>query len=188
MNRRLFLAVVALSLAFFRPLLPAPALAADAPSPEAILKAIYGAYGPNASPEDPQGKYFTPDLLAKYNAAVTAGGDDPETGLGFDIFLDADEAATVSGLKLTAGQTSATAAAVDAQFKVLDEERDIRFDFVKTASGWKIDDLDWGDDEGTLRMFLDQLMSDDPGLDDPGLDDPGADDSGSGDPGTDATE
>jgi hypothetical protein len=175
MRRRSFLAAFAAAtfLAF-----AGPAVAADATEPQAILKDIYGAYGPDSWPKDPEDRYFSPSLLARYNEIIDGGGDDPSLGIDFDVFINAQDVDKVSDLSLRMDQKTDAMQVVDATFTVFGEEKIIRFTFIKTDAGWKIDDMDWGEEGANLRGLLDQLEADQKAAAEGGTVDEGEDESG----------
>jgi hypothetical protein len=141
------------ALALMLAALPTVSPPADDLGPDRILVAIYSAYGPDSAPEDVPERFFSPDLLALYDA-VEAGVPRGEMGIDFDIFIDAQDIEAVKDLSLYVWDLGPRARDVDARFTVFGEPRAIRYSFVATPQGWKIDNIIWRGESENLRSHL----------------------------------
>jgi hypothetical protein len=129
------------------------------PEPDAIVRDIYAAYGPESWPDDAQGQHFSPDLLALYTEVVEGAGDNVELGIDFDVFRNAQDVDAVTDLSTRIDQASPDMQVVDATFTAFGQEQIVRYTFIATADGWKIDDIDWGEEGANLRALLGQLLA-----------------------------
>lgn len=136
----------------------ATAAAAEADDPEAIVRAIYGQWAdPCCTYFDVIGTHFSPKLAALYNAVQDGAGDDIEYAIDFDIFLDAQDEDTVSGVTTSYVEKSDDRAVVAVSYAAFGETHDATYSFIRTKAGWKIDDMGWGPDRMGLRAMLDDL-------------------------------
>jgi hypothetical protein len=141
--------------------LPFAALAADKVSePEAVIRAIYAQYSKDGWPEDAEKKNFSPDLWAKWDEVQQAADAANEVGVDFDVFLDAQDTDVVSNLTTQFTPGGADKGRVDATFTAFDTQTTVTYDMVKTADGWKIDNISWGPDRDDLRKTLAQIRED----------------------------
>jgi hypothetical protein len=147
-------AAIALGLAFA---FAAPLAHAQTAEPEQIVRDIYAQYGPDSWPDDPQGQYFSEDLLALYNDVAEGAGESPELGIDFDIFLNAQDIDTVTDLTTRIDQKTDDLQVVDVTFTAFEQQQTIRYTFIPTDAGWKIDDIDWGEEGANLRALLGEL-------------------------------
>jgi hypothetical protein len=141
--------------------LPFAALAADKVSePEAVIRAIYAQYSRDGWPENAEKKNFSPDLWAKWDEVQQAADAANEVGVDFDVFLDAQDTDTVTNLSTRFTPAGADKGRVDATFTAFDAQTTVSYDMVKTADGWKIDNISWGPDRDDLRKTLAQIRDD----------------------------
>jgi hypothetical protein len=145
MRRRTVLAAIsALAL-----VAPAAAFAGPA-TPEAMVRTLYGAY--NTRRRNPLATFdlrtprkarnwMTPELADLYIWGVTIHAPDEEVpAIDWDVFVDGNDY-EISGLNVTVESQTDTAAVVRADFHNFDEAVVRLYDFVKTPSGWRIDNL-----------------------------------------------
>lgn len=147
-------AAIALGLAFA---FATPLAYAQTAEPEQIVRDIYAQYGPDSWPDDPQGQYFSEDLLALYNDVAEGAADNDELGVDFDVFLNAQDVDTVTNLSTRIDQKTDDMQVVDVTFTAFGQEQIMRYTFVATDAGWKIDDIDWGEEGANLRALLGEL-------------------------------
>jgi len=149
-------AALATCLAIF---LASPVARAAEATPEAIVRDIYAAYGPESWPEDPAGDHFSADLLARYIAVEEAAAANEEPGVGFDVFINAQDIDSVTNLTTRVAQQGDDRQLVDVTFTAFEQEQVMRYTFVATDDGWKIDNIAWGEEGANLRALLDEVMA-----------------------------
>lgn len=135
-----------------------PATASDDASPQQILAEIYSAYGPDSAPQNVPDRFFAPELLTLYDA-VEADTPPGEMAIDFDIFIDAQDLDRVADLSFYVWDAPPSARVIDAKFTVSGEPRSIRYSFVKTPQGWKIDNIVWRGESENLRSYLTGLRA-----------------------------
>ena len=136
----------------------APAVAVD-DDPVAILTEIYGAYGEDSMPDDPQGRFFAPDLLSMYDDVQAGAGDNPELALDFDVFLNAQDIDMVTDLVTRVEKPASGIQIVDATFSAFGQRQMVQYAFVRTGEGWKIDNIAWNGEANHLRAVLARLKA-----------------------------
>jgi len=156
--KRLALVLAAALLAM--PALPHVTAAATAgmSEPEALVRGIYDQYSADGNPSDPYDDDFSPQLLKLWEAVEDGAGDDDQNGIDFDVFLDAQDTDTVTNLATALHPAGADKAMVDVTFSAFGEKKSLRYAMVKTADGWKIDNISWGAGRPDLRATLDDLL------------------------------
>jgi hypothetical protein len=163
MRRIHFLAfLIALALPFAAPhFVSLPAAAAEKVSDaEAVIRAIYAQYSKDGRPENAEKQNFSPDLWAKWDEVQQAADAANEVGVDFDVFLDAQDTDTVTDLTTKFTPAGPDKGRVDATFNAFDAQTTVSYDMVKTADGWKIDNISWGPDRDDLRQTLAQIRDD----------------------------
>lgn len=125
--------------------------------PEAVIRSIYEAYGPDSWPQDPERKHFSPGLLKLWNEVQDGAGEDLEYAVDFDIFIDAQDVDTVTDMVTEWKEETPGQGTVNFSFTAFGEPHAMTFAMVKTPEGWKIDNLGWGTDRGDLRSLLNEL-------------------------------
>lgn len=120
-----------------------------------IVRDIYAAYTPDSVPEGLPERLFTEDLLARYSAVEHHAAEHGEAGLGFDIFIDAQDFDTIGDLSLREFEREG-ARLIDVEFSIFGEYRIMRYVFLPTAEGWKIDNIEWGEEGANLRDLLEE--------------------------------
>jgi hypothetical protein len=136
-------------------LFPFASLAADKTSDaEAVIRAIYAQYSKDGWPEDAEKKNFSPDLWAKWDEVQQAADANNEVGVDFDVFLNAQDTDTVTNLTTRFTPEAADRGKVEATFTAFDAQTTVTYEMVKTADGWKIDNISWDPDEDDLRKTL----------------------------------
>ena len=126
------------------------------PKADAYLHTIYDRYiGAHAKGvgmnEAAIRKYFEADLAAmiiKDDAQAEKNGDIP--ALEGDPFIDAQDF-KVSGLTIKVDSEGGNRAAATVSFTNLGEHKVVHVQLVGAAGQWKIHDIVWNGDEGTLR-------------------------------------
>jgi hypothetical protein len=94
-------------------------------------------------------RYFTPALAALIErdaAQAKARNEPPE--LNGDPFIDAQDW-DIRGLAVDLKENGKDRASATVKFSNFGEAREVRLDLLKTAAGWRIDDIHWR--EGSLR-------------------------------------
>ena len=124
-------------------------------TPKAFLETIYRNYSTTNSPgtridsKRALERYFTPPVVAmieKDAKAAKAKGEPP--GLNGDPFIDAQDW-EVKNLKIAISHQGAAKASATVIFSNYGEDRSVRLNLVRTAAGWRIDDIRWR--KGSLR-------------------------------------
>ncbi len=133
-----------------------PAAAQD-PAARKFLDGIYAAY---ATPNSPGtrinskallDRYFTPALAALIDRdARQAKLKNEPRELNGDPFIDAQDW-DMKGLMIDVREAGRERASATVKFANFGEARELRLDLVKTAAGWRIDDIQWR--EGSLRRL-----------------------------------
>ena len=132
-----------------------PAAAAEkAGDAETVIRGIYAQYSKDGWPEDAEKKNFSPDLWAKWDEVQQAADANNEVGVDFDVFLNAQDTDTVTNLTTTFTPEGADKGKVDATFTAFDAQTNVSYEMVKTAEGWKIDNISWDPNEDDLRKTL----------------------------------
>lgn len=150
----------ALLFGFFACLLSAvlmdAALAQD-PTARKFLEGIYAAYGTPNSPgtrinsKALLGRYFTPSLAALIERdAEQAKRKNEPPELNGDPFIDAQDW-EIKGLAIDVREAGKDRANATVKFANFGEAREVRLELVKTAAGWRIDEIHWR--EGSLRAL-----------------------------------
>ena len=159
MTRSPLLSLRLLALAVVLTLL-APLARASDPEAKALLEGIYAAYiGEESSglwfeTKEDAAKVFTPELAALHGADLKEAEDSGEIGrLDFDPFINGQDWA-VESVVVQVQDTGADTAVGEARFNNFDAANIVRYDLVKTADGWRIDDIHWNDYEYSLRQIL----------------------------------
>jgi hypothetical protein len=150
-----------LLLGFLVCLLAGPSAAQDVPrdSPEALLRFIYGHYVGKPAGADIDFEWMSSPLVdalftAEVAKAVIKETDSEELGgLDFDPFVDGQDF-EIKSYELKAESKTADRARITARFKNMGEQKAVRYDLVRGASGWSISDISWGADRDTLRKIL----------------------------------
>jgi hypothetical protein len=138
--------------------LGAPIVIAAEDSPEAIVEAIYAQWAdPCCNYFNVIDAHFTPSLKKLYRDVEAGSQMDVEFAIDFDIFLNAQDEDTVTNVTIMPIEETADTAALKVTYTAFGEEKTGTYDFVKTAEGWKIDDMGWGEDRKQLRPMLDDL-------------------------------
>lgn len=132
------------------------AFAADQTA-EAFVNGIYSHYtgkntkGVMIDTHKQLAKYFEPSLVAlieKDEAAAAKAGDVPS--LDGDPFIDAQDW-EIKSFDIKVDHQGDDKAMATVKFKNTDEPKLIKVDLVRLKDGWKISDIVWNGDEGTLR-------------------------------------
>ena len=134
------------------------AIAADRTA-EAFLNGIYAHY--KGDPKKAHGiyfdketelrQYFEPalaDMIVKDNAAAAKIGDIPN--LDGDPFVDAQEW-DIKSFDIKVEHQGDDKATATVKFKNFNDPKLLHVNLVKLKDGWKISDIVWNGDEGTLR-------------------------------------
>jgi hypothetical protein len=124
-------------------------------TPRAFLESIYKQYATPNSPGVRIGsraqldRYFTANLAADIDRDFAAAKRKNEVPtLNGDPFIDAQDW-DIKNVRITVGQDTSAAAVGTVAFNNYGEERTVRLNLVRTAYGWRIDDIRWR--EGSLR-------------------------------------
>ena len=129
-------------------------------TPKAFLEKLYANYvGPNrkgvmSDSDKVLARYLTPDvikLMDKMYAAAKKADEVP--ALDGDPFVDAQDW-EIKRFDITVDQAGDDNATGRVHFKNQDQEKSLTVDLVHLKAGWRIDDIDWGGSEGTLRKLL----------------------------------
>lgn len=135
-----------------------PASAAEQ-SPQAFLQSIYVHYEGSSDtakgvyPDTPAAtrRYFEPvlaNLIIADVAAAAKRGDVPE--LDGDPFIDAQDW-DITNLKIHIDSRDATKARATVTYENFKKPQAIHLSLVHTPAGWRIADIIWNGNEGTLR-------------------------------------
>ena len=128
---------------------------AQDPAARSFLDGIYSAYSTPNSPGTRINsrplleRYFTPALAAlidRDGKRAAAKGEVP--ALNGDPFIDAQDW-EVKGLTIELKDSGPGRAVATVAFTNFGEARHVRLDLIKTAAGWRIDDIHWR--QGSLR-------------------------------------
>jgi hypothetical protein len=148
-----------LALVVVAAMLAAPARAAE-PEAKALLESIYAAYIGEESAglwfetEADAARVFTPELAALHGADLKAAEETGDIGrLDFDPFINGQDWA-VENVDIAVEDTGSGTAVGEARFNNFDAANVVRYDLVKTADGWRIDDIHWDAYEYSLRDIL----------------------------------
>jgi hypothetical protein len=127
----------------------------DEGTPRAFLEAIYKRYtsgeakGVSISNRTQLDRYFTANLAADIDRDFAASKRKNEPPmLNGDPFVDAQDW-EIKNVRIAVSQENSAGAMGTVQFNNAGQERTIRYDLVRTAYGWRIDDIKWR--EGSLR-------------------------------------
>jgi hypothetical protein len=144
-------------IALFALLAMAPAFAADRTA-EAFLRTIYGkpyigkhAKGVEFESRAQLLRYFTPavtDLIEADEAEAAKHQDVPT--LDGDPFIGAQDW-EIARFDIAVRAIDADHASATVRFDNLGDHRTVLVTLVRAKSDWRIDDVDWGGDAGTLR-------------------------------------
>jgi hypothetical protein len=159
MKRLVYLTVLALT-AFS----PAMALAGGDPEAKSLLETLYKPYTDAAAQESAtepatdedakNARFYTPELVELMARDRKESSARNEVGrLDFDPLTNSQdwEAAPVDVAVEDAGQGKARGAAT---FTLFNKTTVVRFDLVKTTSGWRIGDIHWNDVKEGLKDIL----------------------------------
>ena len=139
------------------------ALQTAAAAPQTADAFVHGIYAHYLGDPDTTGKgvaldnrktiraYFAPDIAAimiKDEEAAARAGDAPS--LDFDPFLSAQDW-TVTDLSIRIDPKSASAADARVRFKNIGKEEAVTLSLIRTPNGWRISDIVWPGNNGTLR-------------------------------------
>ena len=120
----------------------APVAALAAPvfdTPRALLEYAYEPYSSGNFSDDPY-ELYSARLKGLLEQSVAETPEDEIGPLDFDPFIDAQDY-DLSALTIDAPEVNGDEATARVTFKNFDVEEDLRFDLVKEADGWKIDDI-----------------------------------------------
>lgn len=138
------------------PALPAPDrifVVSDTDDAMAVIEGVYAAY--NAGDyADQQEKTFTPDLFRAYMAVQEGAGEDVELAIDFDVFLNAQDEDKVTIEAIDFDQSGPLDGTVTARISLFGEAPTFVYTMKKTAAGWRIDDIAWGEGQETLRELI----------------------------------
>jgi len=141
--------------------LSVPAAAAEKTGDaETVIRGIYAQYSKDGWPEDAEKKTFSPSLFAKWDEVQQAADAANEVGVDFDVFLDAQDTDTVTNLTTKWMADGADKGKVEATFTAFDTQTTVTYDMIRTADGWKIDNISWGPDRDDLRKTLEAIRED----------------------------
>ncbi|SDR62353.1 Protein of unknown function [Rhizobiales bacterium GAS191] len=133
-------------------------VSAQEPGAKDFLARLYANYAGKAKGIDYTSaasvkRYLTPELGALLNKSLqaTKSGDAPD--LDGDPFIDAQDW-EITELAIAIAEPGPDRATGTVTFKNLGEAKTITLDLKKTKAGWRIDDIHWPDDHGTLRKLL----------------------------------
>jgi hypothetical protein len=135
---------------------------ADQPSAKAFVDGIYqsyvgpegSAYGVNLDTDDALRQWFAPELAQAIIAdadAADARGEVPM--LDGDPFVDAQEW-KIDGFEDKVTETGPGAAEAVVTFDNYGRHEVITLDLVLLDGAWKVSEIDWGADEGTLGALV----------------------------------
>lgn len=128
-----------------------------AADPETVIRNIYKQYDKSAGPAEAQQQNFTEDLYKLWIdvQASTSGFDD--VGVDFDVFIDSQGLDDVKDLAVKFTAAGDATGTVAARFACLGKQKTITYSMVKTARGWKIDNISYGPKRKDLRTLLASL-------------------------------
>ena len=160
--KRLSLAVViALAFALALPgatgLGPVAAIAktkAKPKDPESVIRAIYAQYSKDAGPAEAQQQYFSADLYQLWIDVQRGANGVDDVGVNFDVFLDAADLDAVTDVATKFTPNGGDRGTVDVTFTASGKATAVSYPMIKTARGWKIDNIVWGGKRGDLRATL----------------------------------
>lgn len=124
-------------------------------TPRAFLEGIYKRYttgeakGVSIGNRTQLDRYFTASLAADIDRdfAASKRKNEPPV-LNGDPFIDAQDW-DIKNVRISVSQENSAGATATVQFNNAGQERTVRHDLVRTAYGWRIDNIRWR--EGTLR-------------------------------------
>jgi hypothetical protein len=133
--------------------------------PEALIRGIYAEYSSDHWPTNPEKETFSPDLWKQWKEVADAAEKADDVGVDFDVFLDAQDTDTVTNVSTKFTPAGVDKGSVAITFTAFATESHIDFAMIKTAKGWKIDNITWqrADDQGgasDLRAELAQIKKD----------------------------
>jgi hypothetical protein len=127
----------------------------DEGTPRAFLESIYKRYttgeakGVSIGSRAQLDRYFTANLAADIDRDFAASKRKNEVPmLNGDPFIDAQDW-DIKNVRIAVSQENSAGATATVQFNNAGQERTIRHDLVRTAYGWRIDNIHWR--QGTLR-------------------------------------
>lgn len=94
-------------------------------------------------------RFFTPTLAADFFAAANSAD-----GLDVQILYDAQDEKITAFIVSSPEMTSADTAKVPVTFKNFNVLKRIVFTLKRTGSNWRISDIDWSGEDGTLKTYL----------------------------------
>lgn len=125
----------------------------DADDAMAVLENVYEAY--NAGDyADQQEKAFTPELFRDYTAVQEGAGEDLELAIDFDVFLNAQDEDKVTIEAIAFDRSGPLDGTVTVRIALFGEQPTFVYTMKKTAAGWRIDDIAWGEGQETLRELI----------------------------------
>jgi hypothetical protein len=138
-------------------LAPAAAQAQDLDGAQAFVAAIYATYdgaGEPGTPVDPPARLFEP-VLAEAIAADTAKAAAAEEvgALDFDPFCQCQDGEPFTA-QVAPAVAVGDAAEVRVRFTNLDRESRLRYTLVQTPAGWRIADIDDGEEWSLRALFF----------------------------------
>ena len=145
------------ALSYFLLLILATTASADT-SPQAFLESIYKAYEGKDSKGvewsgSKFGQYFDKELTRLYEADLKEAKG--EVGrLDGDPFLGAQDW-EVSNVRVTVPESSGRSSKAKVDVTNMGKSYSINIALVKESAGWRISNVQWPDDRGSLRAVLD---------------------------------
>ena len=129
--------------------------------PETLIRGIYAQYSSDHWPADPEKETFSPDLWKLWKEVSDAAEKADDVGVDFDVFLDAQDTDTVTKVSTKFTPAGTDKGTVAITFTAFDAESHIDFAMVKTAKGWKIDNITWkrAEDQGGTSDLRTELAA-----------------------------
>lgn len=127
-------------------------------SPQELLQTLYRVHNKdNGSLMDPdagaeRARFFTASLALALEQELNQPERDGVGNLGFDLFYNAQDY-DISDFDIAVPKVSGTEVTALVHFRNFGENVDIGYRLIQDASGWRIDDIDYGDGQ-TLRKLL----------------------------------
>lgn len=141
-------------------------------SPINMVKTLYAGYiktGANPDADPLEGfelkDFFTDELYRAFNAGLNRG-DDELPDIDWDVFVNAQDY-LISNFRVLALTTKATHQLITARFSNFKRRTTVNYAFVKTALGWRVDDIRYPKSKAfahgfSLRAFLKDVQKNRP--------------------------
>ncbi len=130
-----------------------PVVTVAAEDPTTIIRAVYDAYDAGQY-DDLEKMAFTPELYKAYTQVQENAPEDDVPPIDFLVFLNAQDDDTVKIEDLAFTPSGPKDGKVVAKLTMFGATRTFIFAMKATKAGWRVDDIDWGEGQETLRAMI----------------------------------